>query len=193
MVRHRRRNRLTRRSRRLLPLARPWTSDSPFRTWTSPRQFSPQALSQCRQNLKLPNLGALVGMPLALPKLRPIYSSLLQTPPSKEMGSRHTSHSRCVYLRRPSSATELLRCLGCTSVFTRLQVVTKTSLPQYQFGQFSVTRRFRDFDWLHAQYQARRESGAVPLALRKSDVSEMVSTLFRDIVWLVVGEAAGAA
>ena len=36
---------------------------------------------------------------------------------------------------------------GISSHFT-YEVTTKTSLPQYKFGQFSVTRRFRDFDWV---------------------------------------------
>ena len=38
---------------------------------------------------------------------------------------------------------------GISSHFT-YEVTTKTSLPQYKFGQFSVTRRFRDFDWVRA-------------------------------------------
>ena len=38
---------------------------------------------------------------------------------------------------------------GISSHFT-YEVTTKTSLPQYKFGQFSVTRRFRDFDWVHS-------------------------------------------
>ena len=37
------------------------------------------------------------------------------------------------------------------SAFFTYEVMTKTSLPQYAYGQFSVTRRFRDFDWLHSQ------------------------------------------
>ena len=41
-------------------------------------------------------------------------------------------------------------------------MTTRTSLPAYQFGQFSVTRRFRDFDWLHAQLGAKYPGAIVP-------------------------------
>ena len=50
---------------------------------------------------------------------------------------------------------------GISSHFT-YEVTTKTSLPQYQFGQFSVTRRFRDFDWLHAQLGLKFPGVIVP-------------------------------
>ena len=43
---------------------------------------------------------------------------------------------------------------GISSHFT-YEVTTKTSLPQYKFGQFSVTRRFRDFDWVRSLWHAR--------------------------------------
>ena len=50
---------------------------------------------------------------------------------------------------------------GISSHFT-YEVTTKTSLPQYKFGQFSVTRRFRDFDWLHAQLSHKYPGVIVP-------------------------------
>ena len=50
---------------------------------------------------------------------------------------------------------------GISSHFT-YEVTTKTSLPQYAFGQFSVTRRFRDFDWLHAQLSHKYPGVIVP-------------------------------
>ena len=50
---------------------------------------------------------------------------------------------------------------GISGFFT-YDVTTKTSLPQFQFGQFSVTRRFRDFDWLHAQLGAKYPGAIVP-------------------------------
>ena len=50
---------------------------------------------------------------------------------------------------------------GISSHFT-YEVTTKTSLPQYKFGQFSVTRRFRDFDWLHAQLAQKFPGVIVP-------------------------------
>ena len=50
---------------------------------------------------------------------------------------------------------------GISSHFT-YEVTTKTSLPQYKFGQFSVTRRFRDFDWVHAQLSAKYPGVIVP-------------------------------
>ena len=50
---------------------------------------------------------------------------------------------------------------GISSHFT-YEVTTKTSLPQYKFGQFSVTRRFRDFDWLHAQLAQKFAGVIVP-------------------------------
>jgi len=50
---------------------------------------------------------------------------------------------------------------GISSHFT-YEVTTKTSLPQYKFGQFSVTRRFRDFDWLHAQLSNKYLGVIVP-------------------------------
>ena len=50
---------------------------------------------------------------------------------------------------------------GYSAYFT-YEVTTKTSLPQYQFGQFSVTRRFRDFDWLHGQLCLKFPGAIVP-------------------------------
>lgn len=50
---------------------------------------------------------------------------------------------------------------GISSHFT-YEVTTKTSLPQYKFGQFSVTRRFRDFDWLHTQLCSKFPGVIVP-------------------------------
>jgi sorting nexin-1/2 len=48
------------------------------------------------------------------------------------------------------------------SAFFTYEVTTRTSLPQYKFGQFSVTRRFRDFDWLHAQLAIKFPGAIVP-------------------------------
>eukprot|EP00965_Chrysotila_dentata_P056599 1877839-Pleurochrysis_carterae.AAC.1 len=42
------------------------------------------------------------------------------------------------------------------------QVTTKTSLPQFKFNHFSVNRRFRDFDWLHAQLGLKFPGAIVP-------------------------------
>lgn len=50
---------------------------------------------------------------------------------------------------------------GISAHFT-YEVTTKTSLPQYKFGQFSVTRRFRDFDWVHGQLTAKYPGVIVP-------------------------------
>jgi len=48
------------------------------------------------------------------------------------------------------------------SAFFTYEVMTKTSLPQYAYGQFSVTRRFRDFDWLHSQLVSKYPGTIVP-------------------------------
>ena len=63
---------------------------------------------------------------------------------------------------------------GMSAYFT-YEVTTKTSLPQYAFGQFSVTRRFRDFDWLHAQLVAKFPGAIVPPLPEKH--SAQVATL----------------
>jgi len=63
---------------------------------------------------------------------------------------------------------------GISSHFT-YEVTTKTSLPQYKFGQFSVTRRFRDFDWLHAQLALKFPGAIVPPLPEKH--SAQVATL----------------
>lgn len=52
---------------------------------------------------------------------------------------------------------------GISSHFT-YEVTTKTSLPQYKFGQFSVTRRFRDFDWVRSLPRMARARAAQPAA-----------------------------
>ena len=52
---------------------------------------------------------------------------------------------------------------GISSHFT-YEVNTKTSLPQYKFGQFSVTRRFRDFDWVRSLPRMARARAAQPAA-----------------------------
>lgn len=41
-------------------------------------------------------------------------------------------------------------------------VETKTSLPQYQFGTFNQSRRFRDFDWLYAQLLSKYPGAIIP-------------------------------
>ena len=64
---------------------------------------------------------------------------------------------------------------GQMSAFYTYEVTTKTSLPQYAFGQFAVTRRFRDFDWLHAQLVAKFPGAIVPPLPEKH--AAQVSTL----------------
>ena len=61
------------------------------------------------------------------------------------------------------------------SAFFAYDVTTRTSLPQYQFGQFSVTRRFRDFDWLHSQLGSKYPGAIVPPLPEKH--STQVSTM----------------
>ena len=58
---------------------------------------------------------------------------------------------------------------GMSAYFT-YEISTKTSLPQYAFGQFSVTRRFRDFDWLHAQLALKYPGAIVPPLPEKQSV-----------------------
>ncbi|KOO25931.1 sorting nexin 1 [Chrysochromulina tobinii] len=48
------------------------------------------------------------------------------------------------------------------SAFFTYEVRTKTSLPQYVNSEFAVTRRFRDFDWLHTQLVATFPGAIVP-------------------------------
>ena len=64
---------------------------------------------------------------------------------------------------------------GQMSAFYTYEVTTKTTLPQFAFGQFSVTRRFRDFDWLHAQLCAKFPGAIVPPLPEKH--AAQVSTL----------------
>jgi len=64
---------------------------------------------------------------------------------------------------------------GQMSAYYTYEVTTKTSLPQYAFGQFSVTRRFRDFDWLHAQLTNKFPGAIVPPLPEKH--AAQVSTL----------------
>ena len=59
---------------------------------------------------------------------------------------------------------------GMSAYFT-YEVSTKTSLPQYAHGQFSVTRRFRDFDWLHAQLALKYPGAIVPPLPEKQSVT----------------------
>ena len=61
---------------------------------------------------------------------------------------------------------------GMSAYFT-YEVTTKTSLPQYQFGQFSVSRRFRDFDWLHTQLTNKNPGAIVPALPEKQDVKNV--------------------
>ena len=81
---------------------------------------------------------------------------------------------------------------GMSAYFT-YEVTTKTSLPQYAFGQFSVTRRFRDFDWLHTQLQNKFPGAIVPPLPEKH--SAQVATLKvtavpHTVVWLEERRAA---
>lgn len=63
---------------------------------------------------------------------------------------------------------------GMNAYFT-YEVATRTSLPQYAYGQFSVTRRFRDFDWVHASLVQKFPGAIVPPLPEKH--SAQVSTL----------------
>jgi len=64
-------------------------------------------------------------------------------------------------------------------------VKTKTSLPQYKDGEFTVTRRFRDFDWLHTQLVTNFPGAIVPPLPEKH--TAQVST------YKVTGQAQSAA
>ena len=63
---------------------------------------------------------------------------------------------------------------GMSAYFT-YEVTTTTSLPQYPAGRFSVTRRFRDFDWLHTQLCLKFPGAIVPPLPEKH--SAQVATL----------------
>ena len=71
-------------------------------------------------------------------------------------GSNGASPELLVTVSSPTKVGE-----GISAYFT-YEVVTKTSLPQFQYGQFSVTRRFRDFDWLHSQLSAGYPGAILP-------------------------------
>lgn len=71
-------------------------------------------------------------------------------------GSNNASPDLLVTVSSPTKVGE-----GISAYFT-YEVVTKTSLPQFQYGQFSVTRRFRDFDWLHSQLSANYPGAILP-------------------------------
>lgn len=71
-------------------------------------------------------------------------------------GTTLTHPDLAVSVTNPSKVGE-----GISAHFT-YEVQTKTSLPQYQFGQFCVTRRFRDFVWLHGQLCAQFPGAIVP-------------------------------
>ncbi len=73
---------------------------------------------------------------------------------------------------------------GMSAYFT-YEVRTKTSLPQYAYAEFAVTRRFRDFDWLHSQLVAKFPGAIVPPLPEKH--AAQVST------YKVTGQAQSAA
>ena len=70
------------------------------------------------------------------------------------------------------------------SAFFSYEVRTKTSLPQYAFAEFTVIRRFRDFDWLHSQLCHKFPGAIVPPLPEKH--SAQVST------YRVTGQAQSA-
>ena len=76
--------------------------------------------------------------------------------PSRQAASTAAAPDLVVQVANPQKVGE-----GMAAYFT-YEVTTKTSLPQYAFGQFSVTRRFRDFDWLHAQLCLKFPGAIVP-------------------------------
>ena len=71
------------------------------------------------------------------------------------------------------------------SAFFTYEVRTKTSLPQYAYAEFAVTRRFRDFDWLHTQLCSKFPGAIVPPLPEKH--AAQVST------YKVTGQAQSAA
>lgn len=79
-------------------------------------------------------------------------------------GARVSSPDLAVHVSNPSKQGE-----GMTAFFT-YTVTTRTSLPQYQCGQFSVSRRFRDFDWLHTQLTIKCPGAIVPALPEKQDL-----------------------
>jgi len=78
--------------------------------------------------------------------------------------ARAGSPDLAVTVSNPSKQGE-----GMSAYFT-YEVTTKTSLPQFQFGQFSVSRRFRDFDWLHNQLINKFPGAIVPALPEKQDL-----------------------
>ena len=48
------------------------------------------------------------------------------------------------------------------SAYYTYEVTTRTTLPQFKFGQFNVMRRFRDFDWLASQLAQKFPGAIVP-------------------------------
>ena len=92
-----------------------------------------------------------------------------------------TSPDLAVTVGNPAKVGE-----GMSAFFT-YEVTTKTSLPQYAFGQFSVTRRFRDFDWLHAELCLKFPGAIVPPLPEKhaAQVSTMkVTGVSQSALWL---------
>ncbi|KAL1500085.1 hypothetical protein AB1Y20_012759 [Prymnesium parvum] len=79
-------------------------------------------------------------------------------------GARVSSPDLAVTVSNPSKQGE-----GMSAYFT-YTVTTRTSLPQYQCGQFSVSRRFRDFDWLHTQLANKYPGAIVPALPEKQDL-----------------------
>jgi len=85
------------------------------------------------------------------------------------VGSSSASPDLLVTVSNPSKQGE-----GLSSYFT-YEVLTKTSLPQYKLNQFGVSRRFRDFDWLHTQLGLKYPGAIVPPLPEKH--SAQVSTM----------------
>ena len=83
---------------------------------------------------------------------------------SQASGARASSPDLAVTVTNPSKQGEGM------SAYVTYEVTTKTSLSQYQFGQLSVSRRFRDFDWLHTQLVNKYPGAIVPALLEKQDL-----------------------
>ena len=83
---------------------------------------------------------------------------------SQASGARASSPDLAVTVTNPSKQGEGM------SAYITYEVTTKTSLSQFQFGQFSVSRRFRDFDWLHTQLVNKYPGAIVPALPEKQDL-----------------------
>lgn len=58
--------------------------------------------------------------------------------------------------------------------FIQYRVNTKTTLPQYRYGAFTVTRRYRDFDWLFQQFCEKWPGIIVPPLPEKAIAGKVV-------------------